>query len=78
MNKGLRILYTEILDKKKSIKSSICGSYDFRGYNDIHHIYLNWEKYDDTYSCLAIRKDRIGVYMLDGKSQFEEYKFKNN
>lgn len=73
MNEGLKFLYNQVLAKKKSFTTSLCGSYDLTGYMDMHHIYLNWDKFDDA-SCLTVRQDRFAISMKNGKYIFEDYK----
>lgn len=74
MNEGIRLLYEQILIKNKSIKTCIIGSYNLRGYYDMHHIYLDWENYQSS-SVITLRNDRITVSMLNGEHKFDTYKF---
>lgn len=74
MNEGLRFLYNQILFKKKSITTSLCGSYGLDGYRDMHHVYLNWDVFKNDSSCLTIWRDKFTISLKDGEYTSEGYK----
>jgi len=73
MNHGIKTLYEQILINDREIKTCLIGSYELNGYMDMQHVYLDWEKYKESY-VITIRQDRFAINMRKGENVFEDYK----